>query len=153
VKAVVEKIPGIETADYEVAEVEHTVEAPTKLFKGAEVVSNMVGPFIKLGPEVVEACPNGLRGMARSFVEQAAAMSGEDPVILVVLGAVHSFVRNHTILRRALIEDAKLLRRVRAETTQVLKIENIDLPAVTGRSPRKMATDSESVHRPHSEQE
>ena len=27
VKAVVEKIPGIETADYEVAEVEHTVEA------------------------------------------------------------------------------------------------------------------------------
>src|SRR6266853_1745476 len=56
VKAVVEKIPGIETADYEVAEVEHTVEALTKLFKGAQVVSNMVGPFIKHGPEVVEAC-------------------------------------------------------------------------------------------------
>ena len=56
VKAVVEKIPGIETADYEVAEVEHTVEALTKLFKGAKVVSNMVGPFIKYGPEVVEAC-------------------------------------------------------------------------------------------------
>src|SRR5258708_16176243 len=56
VKAVVEKIPGIETADYEVAEVEHTVEALTKLFKGAKAVSNMVGPFIKYGPEVVEAC-------------------------------------------------------------------------------------------------
>src|SRR5437762_3470519 len=56
VKAVVEKIPGIETADYEVAGVEHTVEALTKLFKGAQVVSNMVGPFIKYGPEVVEAC-------------------------------------------------------------------------------------------------
>ena len=56
VKAVVEKIPGIETADYEIAEVEHTVEALTKLFKGAQVVSNMVGPFIKYGPEVVEAC-------------------------------------------------------------------------------------------------
>src|SRR5882757_1967612 len=56
VKAVVEKIPGIETADYEVAEVEHTVEALTKLFRGAKVVSNMVGPFIKYGPEVVEAC-------------------------------------------------------------------------------------------------
>jgi short subunit dehydrogenase-like uncharacterized protein len=56
VKAVVEKIPGIETADYEVAEVEHTVEALTKLFKGAKVVSNMVGPFIKYGSEVVEAC-------------------------------------------------------------------------------------------------
>src|SRR5271167_2352485 len=56
VKAVVEKIPGIETADYEVVGVEHTLEALTKLFKGAKVVSNMVGPFIKYGPEVVEAC-------------------------------------------------------------------------------------------------
>jgi short subunit dehydrogenase-like uncharacterized protein len=46
VKAVVEKIPGIETADYEVVGVEHTVEALTKLFKGAQFVSNMVGPFI-----------------------------------------------------------------------------------------------------------
>ena len=43
VKAVVEKIPGIETADYEIAEVEHTVEALAKLFKGAKFVSNMVG--------------------------------------------------------------------------------------------------------------
>ena len=43
VKAVVEKIPGIETADYEVAEVEHTVEALTKLFKGAKVVSRPRG--------------------------------------------------------------------------------------------------------------
>ncbi len=56
VQAVVDKIPGIETADYEVVEVEHSVEALTKLFKGARVVSNMVGPFIKYGPEVVEAC-------------------------------------------------------------------------------------------------
>src|SRR5256885_1755335 len=56
VKAVVDKIPGIETADYEVAGVDHTVEALTKLFKGAQAVSNMVGPFIKYGPEVVEAC-------------------------------------------------------------------------------------------------
>ena len=52
---VVDKIPGIETADYEVVEVEHTVEALTDLFSGASVVSNMVGPFIKYGPEVVEA--------------------------------------------------------------------------------------------------
>ncbi len=56
IQAVVDKIPGIETADYEVVEVEHTVEALTELFKGAQVVSNMVGPFIKYGPEVVEAC-------------------------------------------------------------------------------------------------
>lgn len=56
VQAVVDKIPGIETADYEVVEVEHTVEALTKLFRGAKVVNNVVGPFIKHGSEVVEAC-------------------------------------------------------------------------------------------------
>ena len=53
---VVSRIPGIETADYDVVEVEHTVEALTDLFNGAQVVCNTVGPFIKYGPEVVEAC-------------------------------------------------------------------------------------------------
>lgn len=53
---VMDKVPGIETADYEVVEVEHNVKALTKLFKGAKVVCNMVGPFIKYGPETVEAC-------------------------------------------------------------------------------------------------
>lgn len=56
VQAVMNKIPGIETADYEVVGVEHSVEALTELFRGARVVSNMVGPFIKHGAEVVEAC-------------------------------------------------------------------------------------------------
>jgi len=55
-QAVLDKVPGIETADYEVVEVEHTLEALTELFRGAKVVCNMVGPFIKFGPEVVEAC-------------------------------------------------------------------------------------------------
>lgn len=56
VQEVMDKVPGIETADYEVVEVEHSVKALTKLFKGAKVVCNMVGPFIKYGPETVEAC-------------------------------------------------------------------------------------------------
>ena len=56
VQAVIDKIPGIETADCEVVGVEHTVEALTELFRGARHVSNMVGPFIKYGSEVVEAC-------------------------------------------------------------------------------------------------
>jgi copper chaperone CopZ len=56
VKAVVEKIPGIESADYEVAEVEHMEAALTALFKGASVVCNTVGPFIKFGGAVVQAC-------------------------------------------------------------------------------------------------
>src|SRR5208337_1992605 len=56
VQAVMDKIPGIETAEYEVAQVDHNVKALTKLFRGAKVVSNMVGPFSKYGPEVAEAC-------------------------------------------------------------------------------------------------
>lgn len=56
VQAVMDKIPGIETADYEVATVEHSVKALAGLFDGAKVVSNMVGPFSKYGPEVAEAC-------------------------------------------------------------------------------------------------
>ena len=49
-------VPGIETADYEVVEVEHTTEALTELFTGAKVVCNTVGPFALYGAEVVEAC-------------------------------------------------------------------------------------------------
>ena len=49
-----ETIPGIETADYEVAQVEHSVGALTELFKGAKVVCNMVGPFITYGPVCAE---------------------------------------------------------------------------------------------------
>lgn len=56
IQEVMDKVPGIETADYEVAEVEHNVAALTKLFTGAKVVCNIVGPFIKYGPETVEAC-------------------------------------------------------------------------------------------------
>jgi short subunit dehydrogenase-like uncharacterized protein len=56
VTSVVERLPGIETADYEVLEVEHDVAALTELFRGASVVCNTVGPFIKYGNEVVEAC-------------------------------------------------------------------------------------------------
>lgn len=49
-------VAGIETADYEVVEVEHTEAALTELFSGASVVCNTVGPFSKHGPEVVRAC-------------------------------------------------------------------------------------------------
>jgi malate dehydrogenase (quinone) len=38
----------------------------------------------------------------------------------------------------SLIEDAELCQRVRAETAQVLKIENIDVPALVGGSPSKV---------------
>lgn len=55
VRAVVEKIPGIETADYEVIGVENNAAALAEAFEGAQVICNTAGPFIKFGPEVVEA--------------------------------------------------------------------------------------------------
>jgi short subunit dehydrogenase-like uncharacterized protein len=49
-------VPGIETADYEIAEVEHSAEALTKLLTGAQVLINTVGPFTEYGHEAVQAC-------------------------------------------------------------------------------------------------
>src|SRR4051812_14316171 len=48
-------VPGIETADYEIATVDHDTAALTDLFKGASVVLNTVGPFSELGPAAAEA--------------------------------------------------------------------------------------------------
>ena len=51
----------------------------------------------------------GSQVMARSLAERAADLSGDDPVILAVLGAVHTFVRNYgtarVLLERALALD------------------------------------------------
>ena len=49
-------VPGIETADYEIAEVDHSLDSLTKLFTGAKVVINTVGPFAQYGHETVQAC-------------------------------------------------------------------------------------------------
>ncbi len=51
-------IPGIETADYDVVEVEHTVEALTELLDGAQVICNTVGPFAYFGEAVIQAAAN-----------------------------------------------------------------------------------------------
>lgn len=55
VEEVVSRIPGIETADYEIAEADADADALAALFDGAKVVCNTAGPFIKFGPAVVEA--------------------------------------------------------------------------------------------------
>ncbi len=55
IQQVLDKIPGIETVDHDIVQVDHDVASLTDLFRGAQVVSNMVGPFIKFGSEVVEA--------------------------------------------------------------------------------------------------
>jgi adenylate cyclase len=48
------------------------------------------------------------QAMARSLAERAAEMSGGDPVILAILGAVHTFVHNHGTAR-VLLERAVAL--------------------------------------------
>jgi adenylate cyclase len=51
----------------------------------------------------------GSQALARSLAERAAEMSGDDPVILAVLGAVHTIVHNHgtarVLLERAVAID------------------------------------------------
>ncbi|MGD1212422.1 MAG: DUF5938 domain-containing protein [Candidatus Acidiferrales bacterium] len=56
IQEVMNRVPGIETADYEVVQVGSSVDELAKLFGGAKVVCNNVGPFIYYGPTVVEAC-------------------------------------------------------------------------------------------------
>lgn len=56
VKSIVDAVPGIETVEYDVVEVEHTKESLVEAFRGAEVVLNTVGPFSRWGHAVVEAC-------------------------------------------------------------------------------------------------
>jgi len=49
-------VPGIETADYEIAVVGNSPDELAKLFTGSKVVCNTVGPFLYNGPPVIEAC-------------------------------------------------------------------------------------------------
>ena len=56
VKAAVEAVPGIDTVDHEIVEVEHTTAALAEAFRGADVVLNTVGPFARYGHEVAQAC-------------------------------------------------------------------------------------------------
>ncbi len=52
---VAERVVRLESATYEILEVEHTVEALTAAFKGAKVVCNTVGPFVNFGLTTIEA--------------------------------------------------------------------------------------------------
>ncbi|MCX2729341.1 DUF5938 domain-containing protein [Saccharopolyspora sp. NFXS83] len=56
VKDAVDAVPGIETVEHEIAEVEHTAAALAECFRGASVVLNTVGPFARYGHEVAQAC-------------------------------------------------------------------------------------------------
>jgi short subunit dehydrogenase-like uncharacterized protein len=50
-----QRVVRLESATYEILEAEHTVESLTKVFKGAKIVCNTVGPFVNFGLIGVEA--------------------------------------------------------------------------------------------------
>ena len=50
-----QRVVRLESATYEIIETTHTVEDLTRAFKGAKVVCNTVGPFVKFGLVAVEA--------------------------------------------------------------------------------------------------
>ena len=50
-----ERVVRLESAEYEIIESEHKVDALTKAFSGAKIVCNTVGPFVDLGLIGVEA--------------------------------------------------------------------------------------------------
>jgi hypothetical protein len=55
IEEVMSKVPGIETADYEIVEVQHTVEDLAKLLSGHQILCNTVGPFVKYAEVAIEA--------------------------------------------------------------------------------------------------
>src|SRR6202050_3300585 len=55
IEEVMSRVPGIETANYEIAEVGNSPDELAKLFTGSKVVCNTVGPFLYNGPRVIEA--------------------------------------------------------------------------------------------------
>jgi hypothetical protein len=55
IEEVLRQVPGIETANYEIAETAGSTDELSQLFCGAKVVCNTVGPFIYNGPRVIEA--------------------------------------------------------------------------------------------------
>src|SRR5882672_5616198 len=56
IQGVMNHVPGIETADYEIIETGGSADDLAKLFTGARVVCNTVGPFLYHGPRIIEAC-------------------------------------------------------------------------------------------------
>jgi len=58
IQETLDKVPGIDTIEYDIVEVAHDLQPLTELFGGAQVVCNTVGPFAQYGREVVEACLN-----------------------------------------------------------------------------------------------
>lgn len=71
-------VPGIENAEYKIVEVEHTVEALTKLLKGKKVICNTVGPFQRHALTVMEAALNAGCHYLDTSGEQQSLLMADD---------------------------------------------------------------------------
>jgi short subunit dehydrogenase-like uncharacterized protein len=118
---VMSRVPGIETADYEMAETGGSVEDLVNLFTGARVVCNTVGPFLYNGPRVIEACLKAgchyldiageqawLREVAEKWGEKFAA-SGLLAAPATAFMSVPSDIAAHLCLEKAAIDTLEIL--------------------------------------------
>jgi short subunit dehydrogenase-like uncharacterized protein len=55
IQEVLSRVPGIETADYEIVETGGATDELAEIFSGARVVCNTVGPLVYYGPAIIEA--------------------------------------------------------------------------------------------------
>jgi len=78
IEEALEHVPGIDNATYEIAEVEHTVDALTELFRGRRIVSNLVGPFARHAPPVMEAALEAGCHYLDASAEQAFMLRAAD---------------------------------------------------------------------------
>jgi hypothetical protein len=121
VQEVMDHVPGIETADYEVAEVGGSVDELTRLFTGSRVVCNTVGPFLYNGPRVIEACLNAgchyldiggeqtwLREVAEKWGDKFAA-KGLLAAPATAFMSVPSDIAAHICLESAAIDTLEIL--------------------------------------------
>jgi hypothetical protein len=82
IKQVVDRVPGIETADFEIVESSGTLEDLLRIFDGAKVVCNTTGPFIYNGPRVIEAalkagCHYIDVGGEQTWIREVADLGGD----------------------------------------------------------------------------
>jgi short subunit dehydrogenase-like uncharacterized protein len=73
-----ERVVRLESATYEILEVEHTVESLAKAFKGAKVVCNTVGPFVRFGETAMESALRAGCHYLDTTGEQAHVLNARD---------------------------------------------------------------------------
>ena len=145
-----QRVVRLESATYEIIEADHNVDSLTKVFKGAKVVCNTVGPFVNFGLTAVEAAleagchhidTTGEQSYIRAVRDQFGELYRQAGLLRVAVDCLHVYVRRDRGRtragdrrhRRAGNRDAvsrPALRRRRCHG----RIHGVDLRAVPRRS-------------------